>query len=66
MKRIGWEMAAFSQWLYAGMKEAGLAVELLETRHVRMRSEAVRAYGTDRISDGPQPLYLRSQLRMTP
>ena len=24
-----------SQWLYAGMKEAGLAVELLETRHVR-------------------------------
>ncbi len=24
-----------SQWLYAGLKQAGLAVELLETRHVR-------------------------------
>ena len=24
-----------SQWLYAGLKEAGFAVELLETRHVR-------------------------------
>jgi len=23
-----------SQWLYAAMKEEGLAVELLETRHV--------------------------------
>ena len=24
-----------SQWLYRGLKETGLAVELLETRHVR-------------------------------
>jgi hypothetical protein len=24
-----------SQWLYAGMKKAGLAVELLETGHIR-------------------------------
>jgi hypothetical protein len=24
-----------SQWLYAGIRDAGLAVELLETRHVR-------------------------------
>src|SRR6266478_1476522 len=35
MERIGLEAGPFSQWLYAAMKEAGLAVELLETRHVR-------------------------------
>src|SRR4029077_1409148 len=33
--RIGLEAGPLSQWLYAPMKEAGLAVELLETRHVR-------------------------------
>src|ERR1700675_1746723 len=32
--RIGVEAGPLSQWLYAAMKEAGLAVELLETRHV--------------------------------
>src|ERR1700726_821818 len=32
--RIGLEAGPLSQWLYAPMKEAGLAVELLETRHV--------------------------------
>jgi len=35
MSRIGLEAGPLSQWLYAGMREAGLAVELLETRHVR-------------------------------
>jgi len=35
LERIGLEAGPQSQWLYAGMKEAGLAVELLETRHVR-------------------------------
>jgi transposase len=35
MARIGLEAGPLSQWLYAGMREAGLAVELLETRHVR-------------------------------
>jgi transposase len=35
MARIGLEAGPLSQWLYAGMKAAGLAVELLETRHVR-------------------------------
>jgi transposase len=35
MERIGLEAGPFSQWLYAAMKEAGFAVELLETRHVR-------------------------------
>ena len=33
--RIGLEAGPLSQWLYAAMKEAELAVELLETRHVR-------------------------------
>src|SRR5438874_3640539 len=35
MARIGLEAGPLSQWLFAAMKEAGLAVELLETRHVR-------------------------------
>ena len=35
MSRIGLEAGPLSQWLYAGMREAGLAAELLETRHVR-------------------------------
>jgi hypothetical protein len=33
--RIGLEAGPLSQWLYAGMRDAGLAVELLETRHVQ-------------------------------
>jgi len=32
--RIGLEAGPTSQWLFAAMQEAGLAVELLETRHV--------------------------------
>jgi transposase len=35
LERIGLEAGPLSQWLYAGLREAGLAVELLETRHVR-------------------------------
>lgn len=35
MVRIGLEAGPLSQWLFAGMAEAGLPVELLETRHVR-------------------------------
>lgn len=35
LARIGLEAGPLSQWLYAAMVEAGLAVELLETRHVR-------------------------------
>jgi transposase len=38
--RIGLEAGPLSQWLYAAMKKAGLAVELLETRHV---SDAFKA-----------------------
>jgi hypothetical protein len=35
LARIGLEAGPLSQWLYATMKQAGLAVELLETRRVR-------------------------------
>jgi len=35
LERIGLEAGPLSQWLYAAMREVGLAVELLETRHVR-------------------------------
>lgn len=35
LARIGLEAGPLSQWLYAEMTAAGLAVELLETRHVR-------------------------------
>jgi transposase len=35
LARIGLEAGPQSQWLHAAMKRAGLAVELLETRHVR-------------------------------
>jgi transposase len=34
LTRIGLEAGPLSQWLYAAMQQAGLAVELLETRHV--------------------------------
>ena len=40
LARIGLEAGPLSQWLYASMKQAGLAVELLETRHV---SDAFKA-----------------------
>jgi transposase len=33
LARIGLEAGPLSQWLYAAMRQAGLAVELLETRH---------------------------------
>jgi transposase len=40
LARIGLEAGPLSQWLYAAMKQASLAVELLETRHV---SDAFKA-----------------------
>src|SRR3569832_1210589 len=35
LERIGLEAGPLSQWLYAVLREAGFAGELLETRHVR-------------------------------
>ena len=39
--RIGLEAGPLSQWLYAAMRGSGLAVELLETRHVRSALKAM-------------------------
>ena len=41
LERIGLEAGPLSQWLFVAMKSAGLAVELLETRHVRKAFEAM-------------------------
>ena len=41
LERIGLEAGPLSQWLFTAMKEAGLAMELLETRHVRKAFEAM-------------------------
>jgi transposase len=35
LERIGLEAGPLSQWLYGALREAWLAVELLETRHVK-------------------------------
>ncbi|HEX4085718.1 MAG TPA: IS110 family transposase [Chthoniobacteraceae bacterium] len=47
LERIGLEAGPLSQWLHAGMKQAGLAMELLETRHVHAAFGAM-AVKTDR------------------
>ena len=47
LARIGLEAGPLSQWLYAGLRKAGLEVELLETRHVRRALELMPAK-TDR------------------
>src|SRR5436853_2502695 len=41
LERIGLEAGPQSQWLYAAMKQAGLAIELLETRHVHKALETM-------------------------
>src|SRR3954469_20566155 len=47
LARVGLEAGPLSQWLYATIREAGLPVELLETRHVRDAFKAM-AVKTDR------------------
>lgn len=47
LERIGLEAGPLSQWLCAAMRHAGLAVELLETRHVRDAFKAM-SVKTDR------------------
>ena len=41
LERIGLEAGLLSQWLYGALREAGLAVELLETRHVKAALSAM-------------------------
>ena len=49
MARIGLEAGPRSQWLFAGLRAAGLAAELIETRHVRaaFRAMTVKTDRTD-------------------
>jgi transposase len=39
--RVGLEAGPLSQWLFAAMRQAGVGVELLETRHVRPAFKAM-------------------------
>src|SRR5215210_2769103 len=48
LARVGLEAGPLSQWLYAAMRDAGLPVELLETRHVRDAFKAMQPVKTDR------------------
>jgi transposase len=41
LARIGLEAGPLSQWLYGALRDAGLEVELLETRHVRSAFKAM-------------------------
>jgi transposase len=49
LERVGLEAGPWSQWLFAQMRQAGLAVELLETRHVRnaLKTMPVKTDRTD-------------------
>ena len=47
--RVGLEAGPLSQWLYAGLQEAGFEVVLLETRHVKAALSAM-IVKTDRKS----------------
>jgi hypothetical protein len=52
--RIGLEAGPLSQWLYAGMRDAGLAVELFETRHVRDAFKAMPVKTDRKDARGPR------------
>ena len=41
VKRIGLEAGPLSQWLHAGLKQAGFEAVLLETRHVKAALSAM-------------------------
>jgi transposase len=47
VERVGLEAGPLSQWLHAGLRQAGIGAELLETRHVRRAFEIMRVK-TDR------------------
>jgi transposase len=47
LERVGLEAGPLSQWLHAGLRQAGIAAELLETRHVR-RAFEIMPIKTDR------------------
>jgi transposase len=52
LARVGLEAGPLSQWLYAGLRQAGLPVELLETRHVRDAFKAMPVKTDRRMHEG--------------
>src|ERR1700747_1095309 len=61
VKRIGLEAGPLSQWLHAGLKEAGFETVLLETRHVEAALSAMTVK-TDR-KDAQRPYCPKSRRR---
>jgi hypothetical protein len=57
VKRIGLEAGPLSQWLYAGLKQAGFETVLLETRHVKAALSAIPrfSWSTRHSPTRPQP-----------
>src|SRR5262249_48380754 len=47
LEQVGLEAGPLSQWLHAGLRQADIAAELLETRHVR-RAFEIMPVKTDR------------------
>jgi transposase len=52
LARVGLEAGPLSQWLYAGIKEAGLAVELIEPGMSARPSKRCRSRLTGRMREG--------------
>src|SRR5258707_11246530 len=63
IERIGLEAGPLSQWLYAAMKQAGLAMELLETRHV---SDAFKAMPVKSDRNDARKIAQLMRLRLFP
>jgi transposase len=66
LARIGLEAGPLSQWLYAAMREAGLSVELLETRHVRDAFKAMPVKTDRNDARGIAPLMRLGWFRPVP
>jgi transposase len=60
LTRIGLEAGPLSQWLHAGLTEAGLAAILIETRHVKAALKAMTVK-TDRNARLAPALLARAQ-----
>jgi transposase len=47
-ERVGLEAGPLSQWLYFGLKDAGLPIACIETRHAKVAIAAMAHNKTDR------------------
>src|SRR5438128_11622789 len=66
LERIGLEAGPLSQWLYAALREAGFAVELLETRHVRDAFKAMPVKSDRNDARGTAPMTRVARVRPVP